>query len=107
MSTQVKSPALPKSLTVVGRRWFNRLKGHTYYSAEIYVDGESVHKIPYAYGYGTQYECDAFDWLEANGYLPGRQHHENGSADPPWAYCQDRGIQYTRTVSEVRRKKDL
>jgi hypothetical protein len=90
------------SIVLVGRRWFNRTKGHTYHSVEIIVDGKHVSRIPYCQGYGEQYEWNAFAWLEANGYLPGREHNE-----PPFSYCQRHCINYTKTVTEVQRKQDL
>jgi hypothetical protein len=95
------------SVTLIGRRWFNRGPGNTYHSVEIYLDGKHVHKIPFAYGYGEQWEWNGWEWLEANGYTPGREHHANGSAEPPWAYCQRLGIQYVLNVSDVPRRKDL
>lgn len=96
-----------KSITIIGRRWFNRGPGNTYHSAEIIVNGELVGGIDFAYGYGEQYLQNAADWLEANGYMPDREHHQNGSADPLWYYCRERGIQFVYSVSDVSRKKDL
>jgi hypothetical protein len=90
-----------KSLTLVGRRWFNRGPGNTYHSVEIIVNGKPVHKIPFAYGYGEQYEQSAFDWLEANGYL------DRERSEPPWQVAKRLGFDMTRSVSDVSRKKDL
>lgn len=96
-----------KSLVLIGRRWFQRLYGNTYHSVTIHVDGKRVNKIPFSYGYGDQWEWNAWEWLEANGYAPKREHHANGSAEPPWVYCERMGIKYMRTVSDVGRKRDL
>lgn len=96
-----------KSITVIGRRWFNRGPGNTYHSAEIIVNGERVGGIDFAYGYGEMYLQNAADWLEANGYMPDREHHQNGSADPLWHYCREHGIQFVYSVTDVQRKKDL
>lgn len=93
------------SVVLVGRRWFNC--GSTYHSCEIILDGKLVHKIDYTYGYGNQYEWNAWKWLEANGYAPGREHSSNGSKEPPFSYCECKGIVYTTTVTDVSRKKDL
>ncbi len=94
-------------LMVVGKRWFNRGPGNTYHSAAIYVDGDCVHKIDYAYGYGDQYLWNASLWLEENGYLPGRTHSSNGSREALWRYCERMGIKFSYNVSDVQRKKDL
>ena len=92
------------SVVLIGRRWFNRNKGSTYHSCEIVLDGKHIHKIDYAYGYGNQYEWDAWQWLQANGYAPGR---ESNGRESPWTYCERMGIIYTQTVTDVPRKKDL
>ena len=95
-------------VTLIGRRWFQRTYGNTYHSVAIYVDGKCVNTIPFAYGYGDQYEWNAWEWLEANGYAPGREHSKtSGWIEPPWCYCERMGIMYTRTVSDVARRKDL
>jgi len=95
------------SVVLIGRRWFRHGPGNTYHSCEIILDGQPVHKIDYAYGYGNQYEWNAWDWLEANGYAPTREHSSNGSKESPWRYCERMGIVYTTTVTDVPRKKDL
>ena len=95
-----------KSITVIGRRWFERTNGNTYYSAEIYVDGQRVHKIPFAYGYGDQYEWEAYEWLEENGRIE-LERYNNGGREAPWVYCERVGCQKISSVSDVSRKKDL
>ena len=92
---------------IVGRRWFRRGPGTTYHSVEIYADGKFLYKVPYAYGYNDQYEWTAAAWLESNGYMPGREHRENGSIESPWQYFQRNGIDYHHSVTDVSRKKDL
>ena len=95
------------SVTLIGKRWFNRRKGSTYHSCEIIVDGREVHKIHYAYGYDDQWEWNAAAWLETNGYMSGREHFENSSGESMWRYCERKSILYVRRVDDVRRKKDL
>lgn len=97
----------PKSITIIGRRWFQRLYGNTYYSLLIIVDGKEVHKIPFDYGYGSMYEHTATVWLEANGYLPGIQHNKHGGLQPLWQHCRERGIVLTSQAIDVARKRDL
>lgn len=97
-----------QSLVIIGRRWFDRVNGNTYHTSEVIVDGACVHKTDRHYGYGEQYLQTALDWLEKNGYLPGIEHHENGSTEALWHYCRERmGIAFTYSVSDVKRKKDL
>jgi hypothetical protein len=97
-----------KSLTIIGRRWFQRGPGNTYHTAQIIVDGKTVHKSIKSYGYGDMYVETATQWLEANGYMPDREHHANGSAEPAWRYFRDeRGIAYEAQAIDVSRERDL
>lgn len=96
-----------KSLLVVGRRWFQKLYGNTYHTAEIYVDGKLQVKVGPLYGYGDQYIYTAANWLEAHGYLPGIECFSNGNKEGPAHYCQRNGITFAATVADVRREKDL
>jgi len=95
---------LPKSIAIVGRRWFQRTYGNTYHTAEIIVDGVTVHKTPREYGYGDQYADTAFSWLKANGIVPEPEHaHESH-----WRHMRDElGIAYTYRAVDVSRQADL
>lgn len=101
--------SLPKcSVTIIGRRWFERVNGNTYHTAQIIVDGELIGKTPFQYGYGNQFEWNAWSWLEEHGYMPNREHSKNGSAEPGWRYFRDKhGLKYYVEVIDVKRKKDL
>lgn len=100
------APEEMRTLTIIGRRWFRRGPGGTYHTAQIIVNGRTVHKTEEAYGYGEGYEQSAWDWLEANGYAL-RRRYGNGGSEAPWQYCQDRGITYERQAIDVPREKDL
>jgi hypothetical protein len=90
-----------QNIIVVGRRWFERTNGNTYHSAEIYVNGHMVHKIGFTYGYGYQFEWSAWDWLKTNGYIK----CEDRSCPSTW--CRKNGIEWSATVADVARKRDL
>lgn len=98
----------PKSsINVIGRRWFRRGPGNTYHTAEIIVDGVTVHKTPRAYGYGSQYEDSAAQWLEANGYIT-RKAYANGGHEPLWQVVRERmGLNWQSTAIDVPRERDL
>lgn len=90
----------PQSITIIGRRWFDRVNGNTYNTAEILVDGEFVHKTPMEYGYGDHYRTVAEDWLIENGFISKDRGH------PLWQYCEDNEIVLTTSVCDVK-KRDL
>jgi hypothetical protein len=91
----------PRSIVIVGRRWFNRGPGNTYHSAVMIVDGKTVGKIDFAYGYGDQYEYNAFNWLAKNGYI------EAGEHVIPWQWAKANKVHLVSTVTDVARRKDL
>lgn len=93
----------PKSITIIGRRWFARTYGNTYHSAEILVDGVPVGKIQ-AYGYGDQYVYNAMSWLAKNEYIKG---YGDDQHSIPWRWAEDNKVVLTYTVSDVARQKDL
>lgn len=94
---------LPKSITVIGRRWFQRTYGNTYHTAEIIVDGVTAHKTPREYGYGDSYADTAFRWLLENNIVPAAQ-----DRSCHWQHLRDDlGIAYTYRAVDVERQKDL
>jgi len=85
---------------IIGRRWFQKTYGNTYHSVSVLVDGESIGCVPFAYGYGEQYIQSAHELLVKAGKFTGDYS----------AFCQDRmnnRQNYTVTVSDVARQKDL
>jgi len=106
MSLFINPPNM-RSLVVIGRRWFQRGPGNTYHSAEIIIDGNQVHKIDYAYGYGDQYLWNAFEWLEKEGYLATPRHRSNGGVEAPWRWAERNNVQLAYNATDVQRKKDL
>lgn len=102
MKKEIKS-----SVTVIGRRWFRRGYGGTYHTAEIIVDGVTVHKTPMQYGYGNQYEETAAQWLEAQGYIT-RKAYASGGHSPLWRVIRDdMGLAWNSQAIDVSRQKDL
>lgn len=107
MKTTTRKKPKTKSIVIVGRRWFEKTNGNTYHSAELYVNGSLVHKIDYAYGYGSQFEWNARRWLDEQGYLPGIENRLGTPGESLWTYCDRHKIAYTCTVTDVARKRDL
>ena len=98
----------PQSITVIGKRWFNRGPGNTYHSTQILIDGAEVHFIPFEYGYDDGYIQSAQEWLLANGYLPRAKKYPNtGGHESLWQYCRRMKIAFAYSVADVSRRKDL
>lgn len=98
---------MTRHLHITGRRWFQRTYGNTYFSASALLDGESVGRIDFDYGYGDHYKDAMLDHLADAGVIPARKRHANGS--PEWTpdYTERTGIKVTSDVHDVARKSDL
>lgn len=96
-----------KSLTVIGRRWFDSVNGNTYHSAEVYVNNEFYKNIDCKYGYGDMYIQSAYELLINDNILKDVKKYENGSNEVFWCYCDKKNITLINSVSDVKRKKDL
>lgn len=86
------------NITVIGRRWFEKVNGNTYHSVEVYIDGERIGRVPYAYGYGNQYEQSAQEILNQEGYE---------ATYPLSKWARENGHTLVQSVTDVQRKKDL
>lgn len=89
-----------QSLTILGRRWFDRANGNTYHSVTVLIDGKKAWGSGMTYGYGDQYIWTAAEWLNANGHLP------DYDREPLSLYCREHGIEYYCQVSDGL-KRDL
>ena len=98
---------LPTSITVIGRRWFQRSYGNTYHTVRVMVDGVTVWTSEKQYGYGDQYVQTAEEWLYAN-VLPAPEKYDNGSYSAAlWAHCADLGVTFEYWAEDVARERDL
>lgn len=90
------------SITIVGRRWFQRTNGNTYHSAEAYYNGDLVGRVGFRYGYDSQWEWTARDILQQAVKLPGIEKTES-----LWRYCERKSITLVQSCTDVKRKRDL
>jgi hypothetical protein len=58
-----------KNITILGKRWFDKKYGNTYFTARILVDNKLIKTIPMQYGYGDQYEWESIKFLKDNGII--------------------------------------
>jgi len=94
-------------LVIVGRKWFDKTYGNTYFTAMAYFRGKS-YDIPYQYGYSDQYKYETMLELEKQGVLPTPiERYKNGGTEAPWQYCERNNIKLFTNDVYVARKKDL
>lgn len=97
-----------KTLTVFGRRWFQRTYGNTYHSAVMWIDGEPVLNTGIHYGYGDQYLYTALEAAEKAGIVPPRARHANGGfMDSLRQWAEDNGYKLHYEAADVARERDL
>lgn len=95
------------NITIIGKRWFDRINGNTYFSAVGLINNIEVVNIPFEYGYGDHYMDRVFIEMQKAGYVPDVEHYNNGGSERMWQYCDRKGISRYYTASDVSRKKDL
>jgi hypothetical protein len=96
-----------KSLVIIGRRWFQKTYGNTYHSVDVIVDGKSIGRVDFAYGYDGQYRESAKAILGKAGLLPGIESYSHGGTESLFRYCERKRITFTDTITDVGRKADL
>ena len=94
-----------RTITVLGRKWHDKVNGNTYNTAQILVNGVTVGKTQFQYGYDDFYVQAAAEWLEKNGHIS-HQPHNNGGSQPLWQYCRDNNI-HLETQSAYYKKREL
>ena len=88
------------TITVNGKRWFERTNGNTYHSVEVYLDGDLLERLPFNYGYGSGYEQSAFEILEKH------KPEITEGLHTLWQ-VKEKGYKLINLVTDVPRKKDL
>ena len=95
-----------RTITIIGKRWFDKVNGNTYHTSQVMINGVTVHRTPYAYGYGDQYMQSASEWLEANGHIT-PEHYPSGASQQLWQYCNEHNIHLECSYVDLPRKRDL
>lgn len=109
--TETKKEVTPvktgDNITIIARRWLDRINGNTYFSAVGLINGKTAVNIDFEYGYGNHYEDRIFQELQKAGYCSDFIKYSNGGSEALWVYCDRKGITKYVTHSDVNRKKDL
>lgn len=100
-----------KQIDIQAKEWFDRVNGNSYFSANVTVNfglpDQFEFYIPFEGGYDDHYVTIATQQLETRGYLPGFIHHENGSTERLWHYCERNGIKLYYSKQTNCKKRDL
>jgi len=88
------------TITIIGRRWFEKTNGNTYHSVDVFINGKLLDFEKFAYGYDSAYEQSGRKILEKYYTLP---IDDNQAL---W-HLKEKGYNLVSSVSDVARKKDL
>lgn len=87
----------------LGRNWFDRVNGNTYFSAIALHNGNEIARIDFDYGYGDQ-------WLYEITKLVIVNQLQRGEKQQPWQFIdqlEENGIAVFTNCEKVSRKRDL
>lgn len=85
------------SLFFEGRQ-FTTYEGTTYQSVRVMANGRLLGCVEYAFGYGSQFEVYAFEFLKANGLV-------SGSDVYPLHYLREKGVHLYTTLAHTPKKQ--
>lgn len=91
-----------KKLELLGRKWFERTNGNTYFSAIALYNGQEIARIDFEYGYGDQ-------WLYEITKQVVIDQLQRGDLQP-WQFIdllESHDIAVFKSCENVTRKKDL
>jgi len=89
----------PKCITIIGKRWLDKVNGNTYCSADVFFDGELVAEVPFEYGYGSFYRQAAFAELKRLKLVKLKE------SETDWAYCERKKIKLLDIVTDGLKKE--
>ena len=90
-------------IDIIGKRWFQKSYGNTYFSSKVYIDGHLVAELSKQYGYDDHYIFESHKVLSelTHGVVP----------DPKkvalWRYCRENNVILNTSVVDVTRQRDL
>lgn len=99
-----------QSITVIAKKWFDKVHGNTYHSCIVLVNGEEIGYAPFEYGYGEQYKQTALKLLQEQGYFNTGESYPNGYSkdDEVFAIFQRDNRETVKFyVIDVNNRKDL
>lgn len=91
-----------KSISVKAKEWNDTKNGNSYFSAKIIVDhgfkSEQTYKLPFQYGYGSQYEFLTLEKLKDEGVVETNEISLS-------RFCNDNNIKLSRVKHETTKKE--
>lgn len=100
-----------KTIDIQAKEWFDKVNGNSYFSANVTLNfGLPTQKnifLPFQYGYGSHYQDMAFKAIESEKLIKGVIHHNNGSSEGLWQFCERNKIILRTSKRENCLKREL
>lgn len=110
MDTPHKINVPDGNITIIAKRWFDKVNGNTYHSVRVLEDGFEIGFIPFEYGYDNAYVQTALKIMQKNGYFDSGLSRNNGSS-LDYSDWHDWRCENPKKLNiycnDVNRKKDL
>jgi len=55
---------MKSTITIIGKRWFDKVNGNTYHSTRVHFNGKEIGYVPFEYGYGNHWEWTGLELLK-------------------------------------------
>lgn len=95
-----------KTIDVTAFEWFDKVNGNSYFAGTVIINygmkTEKTFEMPFQYGYGDQYQHEAFVLLQEQGIIPKLEDRISA-----WRYYQDNNIIVRNTKHENCLKREL
>ena len=73
-------PIQVKTIDIQAKEWFDKINGNSYFACLVTINfgmsDEKIIKVPFQYGYGSQYEQEALSILKNENLIPTRHTSE-------------------------------
>jgi hypothetical protein len=96
-----------KCLTVIGKKWLDKVNGNTYHSARVYLGNELIACAPFDYGYGDSYQDSAARALIKAGYIKQAFIKDYSKAITRFRFYQKKNIQVLYTCHKDCKQRDV
>lgn len=87
------------SLFFEGQQWTPRHDGGIYQAVRVWANGRLLGSLGYAYGYGSQFEQYALDFLHGHGLISGESRKS-----PAWK-LREHGVTLYTSLSHVSKRE--
>jgi hypothetical protein len=100
-----------KTIDIQAKEWFDKVNGNSYFAGKVIVNygmpTEQEFKMPFQYGYGSQYEQEARQILAENNLIPVNDYGRNGKSPKNNHELRELGIIIRSSITHKCKKTEL